>query len=117
MIAFTPHTDSVTAMSFSPDGSRLVSVSSDGSVKLWDVARFGPGGLVWEIEAAHRLGLNHAQYAPDGSVIFTGGSDPLTGARVKAWAAADGKLCAQTDPREHPDASSITLNAFVVSLC
>ena len=117
MITFTPHTASVTALGFSPDGSRLVSVSNDASLKLWDVSRLGPSGLVWQVEKAHRLGLNHAQFAPGGSVIYTGGSEGFSKGVVKAWNAANGTLRAETDPKEHPDAASYTVNAFVVSLC
>jgi WD40 repeat protein len=117
MITFMPHTESVTALGFSPDGARLVSVSNDGGVKLWDVSHLGPSGLVWQVEKAHRLGLSHAQFAPDGTVIYTGGSDGFSRGVVKAWAAADGELRARTDPEAHPEAESYTLNAFTVSLC
>lgn len=117
MIAFTPHTASVTALGFSPDGTRLVSVSSDSSVKLWDVAHLGPSGLVWQVEKAHRLGISHAQFAPDGSVVYTGGSDGFSRGVVRAWAATDGAPRGHTDPQAYPDAASFTLNAFVVSLC
>src|SRR4051794_22822351 len=102
MIAFTPHTGAVTALGFSPDGARLVSVSSDGAMKVWDASNFGPTGLVWQVEKAHRLGMNHAQYAPDGSVIYTGGSDAHARGVVKAWRATDGELRTRTDPTEHP---------------
>ena len=37
--ALKGHTDSVNAVAFSPDSTTLASGSSDGTVKLWDVAR------------------------------------------------------------------------------
>jgi WD40 repeat protein len=117
MIAFMPHEGPVTALAFSPDGTRLVSVGGDGALKVWDATRLGPTGLVWEVEDAHVSGISHAQYAPDGSVIYTGGSDGFTFGVVKAWGAERGDLRAQTDPNVHPDASSVTVNALVASLC
>ena len=119
MITFLPHEGPVTALAFSPDGARLASVAGDGALKVWDATRLGPTGLVWEVEDAHAhtAGISHAQYSPDGSVIYTGGSDGFHFGVVKAWAAADGSLRGQTDPTAHPDAESPTLNALVVSLC
>lgn len=40
---FAGHTDTVLALAFSPDGSRLVSISQDGSLRIWDVE--GRAGL------------------------------------------------------------------------
>ena len=113
MITFMPHTASVTALAFSPDGSHLASVSSDGSLKVWDPSRLGQGEPVWEVVKAHTGGVNHAQYAPDGSVIYTGGSDGA----MKAWSAKDGAPRSATNPYEVPGADVGGVNAFVVSLC
>ena len=33
------HTDTVSSVSFSADGSRIVSASYDGSVRIWDVQK------------------------------------------------------------------------------
>ncbi|MGQ9903066.1 MAG: WD40 repeat domain-containing protein [Anaerolineae bacterium] len=35
--AFTGHTDVLRSLAFSPDGSRLVSGSHDGTIRFWDV--------------------------------------------------------------------------------
>jgi len=113
MITFTPHTSSVTALAFSPDGARLASVSNDGDIKVWEVAQLGSSEPVWEIAGVPGYGLNHAQYAPDGSVLYTGGSDGI----VRAWDARDGKLSKQTDPEAEPKAVVGAINAFVVSRC
>src|SRR5215831_3086207 len=39
-----PHTDRIRALTFSPDGSKLVTGSWDNTVKLWDVVN---GALLW----------------------------------------------------------------------
>lgn len=119
MITFTPHTGKVTALSFSPDGSRLASVSEDGSLKLWDVSRLGSDKPVWTVEEAHRGSINHCQFAWSGAVVYTGGGDGIFGGVgiLRAWDAKTGKLVAATDPKTHPDAESNTVNAFGLSLC
>ena len=38
MRALTGHTDSVFSVAFSPDGTRVVSGSTDWLVKIWDAA-------------------------------------------------------------------------------
>jgi WD40 repeat protein len=113
MIAFAPHAGKVTALGFSPDGTRLASVSSDGSLKVWDVSRLGSGAPVWEVPKADESGINHCQFAWSGAVVYTGGNDGL----LKTWNAADGAPVAQTDPDTHPDATSYSVNAFGLSLC
>jgi WD40 repeat protein len=35
------HADDVMAVDFMPDGRRLVTASTDGSVKIWDLAAAG----------------------------------------------------------------------------
>ncbi|VTR99678.1 (myosin heavy-chain) kinase : G-protein beta WD-40 repeats containing protein OS=Reticulomyxa filosa GN=RFI_22818 PE=4 SV=1: WD40: WD40: WD40: WD40: PD40 [Gemmata massiliana] len=113
MITFSPHTGKVTALGFSPDGTRLASVSSDGALKLWDVSRLGSSPPVWEVIDAHELPINHCQFAWSGAVVYTGGSDGI----LKAWDARDGRLVAETDPQTHPEAESNSVNAFGLSLC
>jgi WD40 repeat protein len=113
MIAFTPHTGKVTALGFSPDGTRIVSASSDGALKLWDVASLGAGPPVWELENEGGWPINHCQFSWDGKLVYTGD----TGGLLKAWDAADGRLRAATDPVTYPDAESASVNAFGLSLC
>lgn len=92
MITFRPHQSSVTAMSFTPDGSGLATVSHDKAIKLWNVANFASQGLQWQAECP--VSINHCQFSPDGTELFTAGFDGL----LRAWSAADGKLLREMEP-------------------
>lgn len=64
------HARPVSALTFSPDGNTLVSVSSDRTVKLWDARsgelKYSLGGLNFEPQAV--------AYSPDGSTVVVGGT-------------------------------------------
>jgi len=81
-----PHTANVTALAFSPDGTSLASVSEDGWVKVWEVARLGSAGAARWKRGGTREMINHCLYTPDGALV-TGGMD----GRLKIWA-DDGTL-------------------------
>jgi serine/threonine protein kinase len=64
------HTDAMTAVCFSPDGSRLASASHDGTVKVWDAA----AGRETRTLAAHAPGQLYAVcFSPDGARLASGG--------------------------------------------
>jgi WD40 repeat protein len=81
MIVVKPHEECVNVVCFAPDGSRFASVSEDGWLKVWDPATFHAGVPAWEVDAeegpsggfSFSRGLSHAQYAPDGELLFTSG--------------------------------------------
>jgi len=102
VITFQPHSEWVTALAFTPDGRSLASVSHDNYVKVWEVTGLACQTLRWEAE--DKTGINHCQFSPDGSVLFTGGLDGC----IRVWSTADGKLL-----REH-DAGSDTAPATAV---
>ena len=70
------HTGIVTQVAFSRDGKRLVSSSTDHTIRLWDVPGHKP--LILHEEAAV-LGV---AFSPDGRRIASGGEDQT----VKVWA-------------------------------
>ncbi len=105
------HTSNVNALAFSPDGKQLVSASGlapqrelkigrrgqAGEVILWDLAT-GKARHTWK---AHPFGAFAVAWAPDGTLVATGGgTDPNTfGDRNKGparaiflWDARTGKL-------------------------
>lgn len=86
MITFFPHTRTVTALAFSPDGSALASVSDDCWAKVWERTAFGTdAALRWQ-KRAHERGVNHCMFAPTGELI-TGGTD----GRLVWWSADRGE--------------------------
>jgi WD40 repeat protein len=59
------HTDWVSAVSFSPDGSRIVTAGYDGNLRIWNVTN---GNLVAEYE--NLGGSISVTWSPDGSIIW-----------------------------------------------
>lgn len=69
------HTDLVTDLAFSPDGTRLLTTSLDRKLKMWTLP---DGGLVMSVESPGAI-LSLA-FAPDGRRAVTGAGDSdLTG--------------------------------------
>ncbi len=85
-----PHSTSVEDVAFSPDGSMLASIASDGVVSLWDFSsstlarsfpsQSGTGGIV--------------RFSPDGKVIASAGS----GGSLQVWDASAGREVASVSP-------------------
>lgn len=57
------HEASVVALSFTPDGSYIVSGSTLGDLRFWD-ARFGHGRHLALVKEAHDLGVTCCQFSP-----------------------------------------------------
>ena len=76
------HTDGVSSVSFSPDGSSIASGSADGTLKLWDVAT----GQIISTLSGHTDGVSSVSFSPDGSSIASASWDD----RVKLWDVATG---------------------------
>ncbi len=79
------HTGAVRAVSFSADGSRLLSAGSDRTARVWD-AKTGEELLRLE---GHSDEIFSASFSPDGRHILTSGD-----ATVRLWDARDGsEIC------------------------
>jgi eukaryotic-like serine/threonine-protein kinase len=75
------HTGPVRSVSFSPDGTRILTSSEDGTVRVWD-SRSGMSTLQLEVRA---MG---AAFSPDGTRILTGSDDDTS----RVWDARSGRL-------------------------
>ncbi|KEP45602.1 tyrosine kinase catalytic domain protein, partial [Rhizoctonia solani 123E] len=82
---FKGHTSSIWSVQFSPDGSRLVSGSSDDTIRVWDVARVTT--VVGPLKG-HTDTVRSVAFSPDGSQIVSCSRDHT----VRMWDARDGKL-------------------------
>ena len=73
--ALKGHTDSVNAVAFSPDRTTLASGSSDGTVRLWDVARRELLGIL----KGHSYPVMAVAFSPDGRLVSGSNED------IKLW--------------------------------
>ena len=72
---------------FSPDGTKVVSGSADGTVRLWDVAT----GECEQTLVGHSDDVKSAGFSPDGTKVVSGSADST----VRLWNVATGE-CEQT---------------------
>lgn len=82
------HTNEVRFARFSPDGTRVLTASTDRTARVWSAATGEPvtGPL------RHELGVLTAAWSPDGRFVASGGRDRV----AKIWEAATGRLVATT---------------------
>jgi len=77
------HSDDVYSVSFSPDGKRIVSGSSDATLKVWD-AQTGQETLTLK---GHSKAVHSVSFSPDGKQLVSGSFDKT----VKIWDAQNGQ--------------------------
>ena len=82
IVSLVGHDAAVDMVDFSPDGTRLVTSSDDGEVKVWDVTHTG-GGREW----LTLPGAGGLAYSPDGARLAVGSEE----GDVHIYDAANGK--------------------------
>ncbi|WP_376796426.1 protein kinase [Thermogemmatispora sp.] len=82
-LTFQGHSDWVTAIAWSPDGTLLASASSDHSVHLWDSGSGRPVGLY----RGHQSDVLALSWSPDGVYIASAASDGV----IHIWEARSGQ--------------------------
>ena len=71
------HFDSMNALTYSPDGQRIITTADDGKIKLWDTQ----SGFCVVTFTEHSSGVTACQFAKRGNVLFTSSLD----GSVRAW--------------------------------
>ena len=71
------HGASVNAVTFSPDGRRLATVSDDRTARLWDMAK----GALLSSPIRHENTIRAITFSPDGGLIATASDDGM----VRRW--------------------------------
>jgi WD40 repeat protein/uncharacterized caspase-like protein len=85
LVPIMSHSASITSVAFSPDGARILTVSIDNSVKLWDVKT---GRLIRTFGVQATGGADAAAFSPNGTQIAIWGADKI----LKLWDASTGRL-------------------------
>jgi WD40 repeat protein/serine/threonine protein kinase len=83
--AFVRHIHAILTAQFSPDGKRVVTGSSDGDAKIWEVL---PGEPPARLLQSGRGDVRSATFSPDGQRLVTGSMDQT----ARIWDANTGSL-------------------------
>lgn len=78
------HTRNLWTSEFSPDGKKIVTASSDNTVRVWDVA----SGMQLLVLTGHENAVRFATFCPDGKDIASLSWDNV----IKIWDASTGEL-------------------------
>jgi WD40 repeat protein len=95
---FSGHRLGINVCAFSPDGSRVVSGSRDGVLKIWDAR----SGECLQTLSGHGSSVQSVAYACDGNRVVSGSDD----ATLKVWDARSGE-CLQTLSGHSREVSSV----------
>src|SRR5258707_698595 len=82
-LEWTGHAESIWSVCYSPDGTRVVSGSSDKTIRIWDAES---GTVIGEPLTGHTGGVNSVAYSPDGRHIISGSYDHP----IRIWDAETG---------------------------
>ena len=81
------HKDSVNAVAVTPDGTKVISGSSDNTLKVWDLS----SRKVIDTFTGHRDSVNAIAVTPDGTKVISGSSDNT----LRVWDLSNGDVIAK----------------------
>lgn len=81
---FHGHEDEVTAVCFSPDGTRLASASRDRQIRIWHVQ----SGALLQVMSGHEAGIEVIAFSADGMRLASGAEDNM----ILVWSMPGGEL-------------------------
>ena len=81
-MALIGHRSDVWSVSFSPDGTKIVSGSDDKSIRVWDATS---GTQIHQLDG-HSSGVTSVSFSPDGTKIVSGSFDKS----IRIWDATSG---------------------------
>ncbi|NEO40180.1 MAG: WD40 repeat domain-containing protein [Moorea sp. SIOASIH] len=88
------HGDSVNAVAVTPDDTRVISGSSDKTVKVWNL---NTGAEIFTLKG-HSARVHAVAVTPDGTRVISGASDNT----VRVWSLATGKEIQRFNGHSHP---------------
>ncbi|MDQ3980583.1 MAG: TIR domain-containing protein [Actinomycetota bacterium] len=97
----------VQAVAFSPDGSRLVSGSSDASVSLWDPSRSRPDGRPLRQMNGHTRPVRTVAFSHDGRTVASAGDDRS----IILWDASTGQRLGDALPGHDDSVAAVGFGA------
>src|SRR5258706_4139909 len=71
-LEWTGHAGSIKSICYSPDGARVITGSSDKTIRIWDAES---GTVIGEPLTVHTEEVNYVDYSPDGRHIISGTTD------------------------------------------
>lgn len=85
--AFTGHTETITSVTLSPDGTRLLSASADDTVRLWDAKT----GKLLETMRGHNKDVRSVSFLADGKRALSTSDDQT----IRLWDVKTGRVLRQ----------------------